>query len=172
MGEYLPHINNCLFVVWMLWLLDGTQRTRKCTRLLLLLDSCVVHGVTSNQQHRSSGGRALCPSPSPVELQTTSSHTLIERRSWVLARSPEAIPPCGRFPHNIYKSLSRETQGIPHLQIKRRMNLQIGVKKCANQTTMKKSKLKLRIWCTRSQISGILNIAVLNYFCRNEACPK
>jgi hypothetical protein len=40
-------------------------------------------------------------SPNPVVLQTATSHTLSERRSWSLARSAETIPPCGRFPQEV-----------------------------------------------------------------------
>jgi hypothetical protein len=44
-------------------------------------------------------------SPSPVALLTADTHTLSERRSWSLARSPEEMPSCGRFPHHYPRRL-------------------------------------------------------------------
>jgi hypothetical protein len=47
-----------------------------------------------------SWNRPCCQSESPVAPLTATSHTLLERRAWALARSLEAKPPCGRFPHH------------------------------------------------------------------------
>jgi hypothetical protein len=129
MCEFIPHINSCLWIYALntmkisrtglsYWLDTKSPTARgvasfRCAWCnVCFVTSVASAGFPSRWESRKSAGAihvALVMMTGPVAPQTTASHVLPERGAWALpspelvrtkgARSPEAKPPCGSFPH-------------------------------------------------------------------------